>query len=127
MGWSYGIDGNGREMGYSVVAQCEHPKCRKIIDRGLAYRCGPLGSETGSEPGCGRFFCGEHLFFAVAVSAAPGGGFCEECLLGLDEPDEDSIVCPVCEMRSYHPKDIEHGYCGNCHEYTSPGRVNADR
>ena len=21
-------------------------------------------------------------------------------------------------MASYHPKDIEHGYCGNCHEYT---------
>jgi len=22
-------------------------------------------------------------------------------------------------MTSYHPKDIEHGYCGNCHDFTS--------
>jgi hypothetical protein len=29
-----------------------------------------------------------------------------------------SITCPVCKMTSYHPKDIEHGFCGNCHEYT---------
>jgi hypothetical protein len=23
-------------------------------------------------------------------------------------------------MTSYHPTDVEMGYCGNCHGYTSP-------
>jgi len=32
---------------------------------------------------------------------------------------EPSITCPECGMTSYHPKDIEYGYCGNCHAYTS--------
>lgn len=31
---------------------------------------------------------------------------------------DPSITCPVCEMTSHHPKDVEHGYCGNCHDYT---------
>lgn len=31
-----------------------------------------------------------------------------------------SITCPQCRKTSYHPKDIEHGYCGYCHEYTTP-------
>ena len=30
----------------------------------------------------------------------------------------DSITCPVCNMTSYNPTDIEMGYCGNCHGYT---------
>jgi hypothetical protein len=33
--------------------------------------------------------------------------------------EHPSITCPVCAMTSYHPKDIEHGYCGNCHDYTA--------
>jgi hypothetical protein len=36
---------------------------------------------------------------------------------------ELSITCPVCKMTSYHPKDVEHGYCGNCHAFTR-GEVN---
>lgn len=28
-----------------------------------------------------------------------------------------SITCPVCKMTSYHPKDIEYKYCGNCHNF----------
>lgn len=28
-----------------------------------------------------------------------------------------SITCPMCGMVSYHPKDIEHRYCGKCHAY----------
>lgn len=30
-----------------------------------------------------------------------------------------SIVCPVCGSRSYNPNDIEQGYCGRCHWWTS--------
>lgn len=35
-------------------------------------------------------------------------------------PSTKSITCPVCHMVSYNPNDIEWGYCGNCHAYTSP-------
>lgn len=31
-----------------------------------------------------------------------------------------SIVCPKCKRRSYNTNDIWHGYCGACHEFTSP-------
>ena len=40
MGWSYGENMDGKEIGYSVEASCEHPGCDKKIDRGLAYACG---------------------------------------------------------------------------------------
>lgn len=38
-------------------------------------------------------------------------------------PFEASITCPKCQMTSYHPKDVELGYCGNCHDYTSRGKT----
>lgn len=38
-----------------------------------------------------------------------------------------TFTCPVCSMTSYHPKDIEYGYCGNCHEFTGePSRLPGD-
>lgn len=30
-----------------------------------------------------------------------------------------SITCPVCGMTSYHPGDVEEGYCGNCRDWTT--------
>ena len=30
------------------------------------------------------------------------------------------IVCPRCGSISYHPDDIEAGYCGACHDWTAP-------
>lgn len=41
----------------------------------------------------------------------------------MDDPTDypwPSITCPVCRMTSYNPNDIVYGYCGNCHDYTSP-------
>jgi ribosomal protein L37E len=35
----------------------------------------------------------------------------------------DSITCPVCGRTSYNPNDIKEGYCGNCHDWTSPPRT----
>lgn len=29
----------------------------------------------------------------------------------------ESFRCPDCKMRSYHPEDIKHSFCGNCHEF----------
>lgn len=34
--------------------------------------------------------------------------------------DTPSITCPQCSMTSYHPTDIEMGWCSNCKGYTSP-------
>jgi len=31
------------------------------------------------------------------------------------------FTCPRCQMTSHHPKDIEEGYCGNCHDWTGGG------
>jgi hypothetical protein len=32
-----------------------------------------------------------------------------------DRPAAPSaFVCPLCERRSYHPKDIEHRFCAAC-------------
>jgi len=38
----------------------------------------------------------------------------------------ESITCPECGMTSYHPKDIEEGYCGNCHDWTTPKSRNPE-
>ncbi len=28
-----------------------------------------------------------------------------------------TITCLRCDMTSWHPKDVQHLYCGNCHEF----------
>jgi hypothetical protein len=33
---------------------------------------------------------------------------------------QPSITCPRCGRTSYHPDDIAAGYCGACHDFTSP-------
>ncbi|HEX8752113.1 MAG TPA: hypothetical protein VF731_01740 [Solirubrobacterales bacterium] len=30
----------------------------------------------------------------------------------------ESFTCPECGAVSHHPRDIEFGYCGRCHEFT---------
>ena len=32
--------------------------------------------------------------------------------------EAQAVVCPRCEMISFHPDDIREGYCGNCHDWT---------
>ena len=32
----------------------------------------------------------------------------------------DSITCPVCSATSYNPNDVREGYCGRCHDWTTP-------
>jgi ribosomal protein S27AE len=36
-----------------------------------------------------------------------------------------SITCPRCGMTSFHPKDVEQGYCGRCDDWTTPDPVRA--
>jgi hypothetical protein len=37
----------------------------------------------------------------------------------LDIPPE-SITCPLCGRRTRNPQDVAEGYCGGCHDWTSP-------
>lgn len=41
-------------------------------------------------------------------------------------PDPPSITCPNCGATSYNPNDIREGYCGNCHDFTSPRKALAE-
>lgn len=60
MSWSIGYDPTWkRDVGYGVLAYCDHPGCEESIDRGLSYVCG--GEPYGGECRCGLYFCGAHL------------------------------------------------------------------
>lgn len=60
MSWSIGFDRHwNRDIGYGVPAFCDHPKCSKRIDRGLAFVC--AGGEPHGGDGCGLYFCAKHL------------------------------------------------------------------
>lgn len=77
MGWAYcGTDEDGREIGYAIEAECDHPDCHEKIDRGLSYVCGNM--HGGDEWGCGKYFCPKHLYLCLC----PDGvlrQFCEKC------------------------------------------------
>lgn len=62
MGYGYYVLPDGREAGYGVEAECDHPDCATQIDRGLGYLCGvsPDGHRDCDEPGCGNYYCGHH-------------------------------------------------------------------
>lgn len=34
--------------------------------------------------------------------------------------EPESFTCPRCGAASYHPQDVEHGYCARCHDFTGP-------
>jgi hypothetical protein len=38
----------------------------------------------------------------------------------MGDDDTAGITCPHCSRTSRNPHDIEQGYCGNCHDWTSP-------
>lgn len=79
MGYGYytrTIDGLERHLGYGVKALCDHPDCNEEIDRGLGYLCGEDPGD-GSENGCGRYFCGKHLWLGGGVQQ------CQRCVDGL--------------------------------------------
>jgi hypothetical protein len=82
MGWSFGINSEGREVGYAIVATCDYKdqdgiKCTSVIDRGLAYCCGDM--HDGGDYGCGEYFCYDHL------NITEKGQLCEECERRLDD------------------------------------------
>lgn len=84
MGYSYYTLPDGREAGYGVEAECDHPDCHETIDRGLGYLCGrnPLGHKDAEEPGCGNYYCSKHEYDHGCSSAecgkyeGHGDGYC---------------------------------------------------
>lgn len=83
MGWAYGTNAQGREVGYSVVASCDERGCPETIHRGLDHVCG--GVHDGGAAGCGQYFCGSHLYYT-----APGQ-LCVRCheRWGDEDPEDD--------------------------------------
>jgi hypothetical protein len=93
MGWSIGYDEQWkRDIGYGVLAWCDHPDCNEVIDRGLGYVCG--GQPYGGQFGCGLYFCGHHLFIGV------GPQLCERC-------DNHDDLAPF-NAKPDHPDWINH-------------------
>lgn len=88
MGWSIGYDNHWqRDIGYGVVAYCDHPKCNVTIDRGLAFVCG--GHPYGGECGCGLYFCSKHL------------------IISFSGREDATQLCPKCaryDYKHYKPK-----------------------
>jgi hypothetical protein len=80
MGWMYGVDRDGKEIGYGVEDVCNHPECDEEIDRGLDYRCGGMESLSDPEAGCGGFFCGKHRhgFFSKCAACLKKPCLCDE-------------------------------------------------
>lgn len=82
MSWAVGeID--GRDVGYGVPAECDHPECKTRIDRGMAYQC-----ET-----CNLFFCGMHR----------AGNACDRCLSGELPFDPKPDLPEWLEHKETHP------------------------
>lgn len=80
MGWGFGVNAEGREVGYSVVASCDLDGCGEQIDRGLYFVCG--GMHDGGDHGCGRYFCEKHLVYTGCESVldhSPGAALCDAC------------------------------------------------
>jgi hypothetical protein len=62
MGYALYTLPDGRNAGYGVEAECDHPDCHVRVNRGLGYLCGlnPLGRKDANEPGCGNYYCEAH-------------------------------------------------------------------
>lgn len=48
-----------RDIGYGVLAYCDHPQCNLTIARSSEYACGE--TLDGGPHGCGLYFCLTHL------------------------------------------------------------------
>jgi hypothetical protein len=65
--------------GFSVGDNCPVPGCGIPIDRGTLCLCGDTPGQL-SEHGCGRWFCGYHLYTPPpGVELHVGAGLCPSC------------------------------------------------
>jgi hypothetical protein len=103
MGWGYGVNTEGREVGYSVEATCDLDGCDAVIDRGLGYCCG--GMHDGGKHGCGRYFCGEHLTMGIPLPEQ----MCDECAERF-ESDPEQVAQAVADLNRKRANDDR--FCG---------------
>jgi len=90
MGWAHcGTDSGGREIGYSIEAECDYPGCREKIDRGLSHVCGLMHGED--EYSCERYFCAEHKRHIVESPERRVLGVCDLCY-GFMTLDSESRI-----------------------------------
>ena len=87
MSWARGINAEGREVGYAIAGNCDHPECDAEIDRGLSYICG--SQINGGEHGCGKFFCESHR--RTTVTGPDTASLCAACMKHYEAayPNED--------------------------------------
>lgn len=103
MSWAVGQNAEGRWIGYGVPTECDHPDCHKKINRGMAYACGGDSISDPDEPGCGLFFCEEHLYW----NQKDGVFTCERCLECeepfKEKPDAEEWVRHMLTDESWQP------------------------
>jgi hypothetical protein len=92
MGWSYGQNNEGREVGYAVDAVCDKDGCDASINRGLAYVCG--GMHDGDEHGCGRYVCSKHLVMGCGLPSR----LCEECADRFEVEHPEVVAAAAAQM-----------------------------
>lgn len=109
MGWSdCGTDSKGRPIGYAHRAICDHPGCKKKIDRGLAYACGGMHGEN--EGDCEDYFCDEHLFSVEDPDERlHSARLCEACKNLWNEHLVEDLVERVKELEAEQP-EAAHGH-----------------
>lgn len=92
MGWgNCGHDSQGRPIGYCHNGTCDHPRCGKKIDRGLAFACGGMHGEGNDY--CEKYFCGRHLYFVDKESRENSdiqGCVCMECMKKFEKEQDEN-------------------------------------
>ena len=85
MGWAYGLNSRGDEIGYALSAICGQYGCGERIDKGLAFCCGDLCGVSGN-CGCGFYFCAKHLFYSDQRCATHDGNhqLCTACTTDVE-------------------------------------------
>lgn len=87
MGWGdCGTDSQGRPIGYSFEAICDHLNCKEKIDRGLSYVCGEMHGED--EYSCEKYFCEMHKNNWILMDDERTTLVCDECAKDLLESGE---------------------------------------
>lgn len=103
---------NATEVGNNEDRTCD--RCRSYTPPGTVFYAGisDVSPERLPDP-WPRLLAGHQLLI--------GYGLCPTCAAREVGPLEDptSITCPRCGKTSHHPDDVRHGYCGNCHDWTS--------
>lgn len=121
MGWGYGTNNEGREVGYSVEATCDQDGCEVEIDRGLGYVCGGM-HDAGFEVGCGRYFCHNgHLVYTgvddpdTGEDRSPGVQLCLSCAAQWE-----AEALHVCEDEECAHLGVKHDRRADPHKHDKP-------